>query len=81
MHMFTACPYELQCTNCTKCCGVALTNCFYSTFNFGEKDLRWYWKPFNIFSNERILKSDKSYGLKIFKIYEICLKIASIKLV
>ena len=36
--MITVCPYQLQCTNFTKCCGVALTKCFSSTFSFGKND-------------------------------------------
>ena len=34
----------------------------------------------NIYSDERILKSDYNYGFNIFEIYNICLKNTCIKL-
>ena len=48
--MITVCPYQLQCTNFTKCCGVALTKCFSSTFSFGKNDKSEIHKNMHIYT-------------------------------
>ena len=45
----------------------------------GVEILRWYGTPYNIYKDERNLKSDCNHGFQNFKIYNICPQNAFVK--